>query len=488
MFLPLVRVAFELPMLLTTGFDCGRTMMYYLIIKLEFVTVSFLLTFTFGGLDTDLLVILLEGGKILTSLGELTFLHTLTDVPMDEGTLGVHQIKLVIDTGEHLRDSGGVRDHAHSTHDLGQVTTRNDGGGLVVDTALETGGGPIDELDGTLGLDGRDGRVDILRDDITTVHHAAGHVLTVTGIALDHHGSRLEDGVGQLGDGELFVVSLFCGDDRGIRGQHKVDTRVRHQVGLELSHIHVQSTVESEGSGQGGDNLSDQSVQVGVGGSLDVQVTTADIVQSLVVDLVGHIGVLQQGVDTQHGVVGLDNGGRDLGAAPDGEGDLGLLTVIDGQSFHHQRTQTGSGTTTDGVVDEESLQAGTVVGKLSESVQAQVDDFLTDGVVTTGEVVRGILLTRDQLFRVEELTVGTGSDLIDNGGLQIDEDGTGNVLSGTSFGEKGVESVIATTDGLVGRHLPIRLDTVFQTEQLPACVTDLDTGLTDMNADGVTHG
>ena len=31
----------------------------------------------------------------------------------------------------------------------------------------------------------------------------------------------------------------------------------------------------------------------------------------------------------------------------------------------------------------------------------------TDGVVTTGEVVGGVLLTGDQLFRVEELTVGT---------------------------------------------------------------------------------
>merc|ERR1712224_585406 len=93
---------------------------------------------------------------------ELTFFHTLTDVPVDEGTLGVHKIELVIATGEDLRDSGRVGDHAHGTHNLGQVTTRHNGGRLVVDTALETGGGPVDELDGTLGLDGSDGRVDVL--------------------------------------------------------------------------------------------------------------------------------------------------------------------------------------------------------------------------------------------------------------------------------------------------------------------------------------
>ena len=35
------------------------------------------------------------------------------------------------------------------------------------------------------------------------------------------------------------------------------------------------------------------------------------------------------------------------------------------------------------------------------------ESALTDGVVAAGEVVRGILLTGDQLLRVEELTVGT---------------------------------------------------------------------------------
>merc|ERR1712170_131647 len=107
--------------------------------RLELITISLLLTFTLGGLDSDLLVILLEGGKILTSLGELTFFHTLTDVPMDEGTLGVHKIEFVVDAGEDLGDGRGVGDHADGTHDLGQVTTRNNGRRLVVDTALEAG-------------------------------------------------------------------------------------------------------------------------------------------------------------------------------------------------------------------------------------------------------------------------------------------------------------------------------------------------------------
>jgi hypothetical protein len=41
--------------------------------------------------------------------------------------------------------------------------------------------------------------------------------------------------------------------------------------------------------------------------------------------------------------------------------------------------------------------------------------------VTTGEVVGSILLTRDQLLGVEQLTVGAGTNLIDDSGLEIDE-------------------------------------------------------------------
>jgi len=177
---------------------------------------TFLLTFTFSGLDTDLFVILLESGKILTGLGELSLFHTFTDVPMDESTLGVHKIELVVNAGEDLCDSSGVGDHADGAHNLGEITTGNNSWWLVVDTALEASWAPVNELDGSLGLDGGNGSVDVLGDDVTSVHKAASHVLSVAGVALGHHGCGLEGGVGDLGDGELFVVSFLGRDDGGV--------------------------------------------------------------------------------------------------------------------------------------------------------------------------------------------------------------------------------------------------------------------------------
>jgi len=260
-----------------------------------------------------------------------------------------------------------------------------------------------------------------------------------------------------------------------------VNSGVGDEVGLEFGDIDVEGTIESEGGGQRGDNLGDESVEVGVGGSLDVEVSSADIVDGLVVDHDGDIGVLKEGVGGEHGVVWLNNGGRDLRGWEDGESELGFLTVVHGESLEEERSESGSGTSTDGVEDEETLETSALIGELSDSVEAEIDDLTSDGVVTSGEVVGGILLSGDELLGVEQLSVGSGSDLIDDGGLEIEEDSAGDVLSGTSLGEEGVEGVVTTTDGLIGGHLTVGLDSVLEAEEFPAGVTDLDTGLSNVD-------
>jgi hypothetical protein len=45
------------------------------------------------------------------------------------------------------------------------------------------------------------------------------------------------------------------------------------------------------------------------------------------------------------------------------------------------------------VEHQEALKTSAVVSKLSDSVQAKVNDFLSDGVMSSGEVVGGILFS-----------------------------------------------------------------------------------------------
>ena len=106
----------------------------------------------------------------------------------------------MVKSREDFGNSSGVGNHANGSHDFGEISSGDNGRGLVVDTALEAGGAPVDELDGSLGLDGGDSGVDVLGDDVSSVHHAAGHVLSVSGVALGHHGSGFEGGVGDFRD------------------------------------------------------------------------------------------------------------------------------------------------------------------------------------------------------------------------------------------------------------------------------------------------
>ena len=115
------------------------------------------------------------------------------------------------------------------------------------------------------------------------------------------------------------MVGFLGRDDRRVGGQGEVDTWVGHQVGLELSQIDIEGTIKAQGSRDGADNLADQTVQVGVGGTLDVQVATADVVDGLVVDHEGTVGVLEGGVGCQDRVVRLNDGSRHLWGRVDGE-------------------------------------------------------------------------------------------------------------------------------------------------------------------------
>jgi hypothetical protein len=106
---------------------------------------------------------------------------------MYKGSLGIHKIELVIKSGEYFSNSSGVGNHADGSHNFGQISSGDDGGGLIVNSYFESGWAPVDELDGSLGFDGGNGSIDVFGDNISSVHHGAGHIFSVSRIAFSHH-------------------------------------------------------------------------------------------------------------------------------------------------------------------------------------------------------------------------------------------------------------------------------------------------------------
>ncbi|WVZ23796.1 hypothetical protein V8G54_002340 [Vigna mungo] len=148
------------------------------------------------------------------------------------------------------------------------------------------------------------------------------------------------------------MVGLGSRDNRSVGREHEMDARVRHKVGLELGDVDVDGAIEPEGGGQGRNDLRDEAVQVGVSGSLDVEGSPADVVDGFIVQEDSHVGVLQEGVGGEDAVVGFNNG--------------------------EEGSKTGTGSSADGIEDEEALETGTVVGELADTVETQIYDLFAN--------------------------------------------------------------------------------------------------------------
>mmetsp|Transcript_14366 Transcript_14366/g.21303 ORF Transcript_14366/g.21303 Transcript_14366/m.21303 type:complete len:115 (+) Transcript_14366:1113-1457(+) len=107
--------------------------------------------------------------------------------------------------------------------------------------------------------------------------------------------------------------------------------------------------------------------------------------------------------------------------------------------------------------------------------------------MTTSVVIGSILFSRDDLFRVIQLAVSSGSDLIAHSWFQINVYSPGYVFPSASLRKECVERIVATTDGFIGGHLSVGLDAVFQAVKLPTGISDLNTGLPNMDRYTFTH-
>lgn len=107
-----------------------------------------------------------------------------------------------------------------------------------------------------------------------------------------------------------------------------MDTWEWHQIGLELRQIDVENAVEAHTRGNGANHLGDQAIQVFKARTGDIQVTTTDIIDSLIVNKESAVGVLDGAVGGQHSVVWFHHGGRYAGRWVDREFQFGLLAIL----------------------------------------------------------------------------------------------------------------------------------------------------------------
>lgn len=214
----------------------------------------------------------------------------------------------------------------------------------------------------------------------------------------------------------------------GEADHEEVQTREGDHVDSQLTQIRVQLTGETQACSDARHDGRDEIVQVTVRRVRQLESAHADVVQSLIVDAESLVRVLNELMDREGCVVGLDNGVGNLGRGNDGESGHHSVGKLFTDLGDQQSTHTSTGTTTERVGDLEALEAVTTFRLTTDNIKDIVDKLSTFSVVTLGPVVASTRLAKDEVVGTEKLTERTGTDGIHGARFKIDKDGARNIL------------------------------------------------------------
>ena len=125
------------------------------------------------------------------------------------------------------------------------------------------------------------------------------------------------------------------------------------------SEIRTQLTGETKASGDSRHDGRHQVVKITVGGGGELKGTEADVVQGLVINAESLVRVLDKLMNREGGVVGLDNGVRNLGRRHNGESAHHTVGVFLTDLGDQKSSHSGTSTTTEGVSNLETYKMET---------------------------------------------------------------------------------------------------------------------------------
>lgn len=396
---------------------------------------------------------------------------------MQEGLSSEHGGELFSDSLEHFLDGGGVSDEGDG-HLQSLWWDIADGG-------LDVVGDPLNEVRGVLVLDVQHLFIDLLGGHSSSEEGGGGQVSSVSWVGGAHHVLGIEHLLGEFWDGEGSVLLGSSGGEWGESDHEEVESWEWDQVDGQLSQVRVELSWESEAAGDSGHGGGDEVVKISVGWGGQLQGSEADIVEGLVIDDHALIGVLDQLVDGEGGVVWLNDGIGDLGGWDDRESFHDSVWVLFSDLGDQEGSHTGSGTSSQGVGDLESLEAVASFGFLSDDVQDGVDQLGSFSVVSLGPVVSGSGLSEDEVVWSEELSEWSGSDGVHGTWLQVHEDGSWDVSSSGGLVVVDVDSFqLEVGISVVGSGW---VNSVLVGDDFPELGTDLVSALSSLDVNDLSH-
>lgn len=276
--------------------------------------------------------------------------------------------------------------------------------------------------------------------DVTYLFHRhasaeyGGHceVPSMARVARRHHVLGVEHLLREFWYRESSVLLRSAGGERCESRHEEVQPRERNHVDGELPQIRVQLTREAQTRRHSGHGQRDQVVEVFVRRIGQLERAEADVVQGFVVNAVRLVGVLDELVHRQRRVVRLDDGVRHLGRRHHRVRVHDAVRVLLADLGDEQRAHAGAGAASQRMRQLEPLETVAVLTLLADHVQHRVHQLGALRVVALGPVVSSSTLPEYEVVGPEKLAVDAAADRVHRSRLQVQQDGSRDVLTASS--------------------------------------------------------
>merc|ERR1719229_1102403 len=272
-------------------------------------------------------------------------------VPMKESFPSEHSRELLGNSLEDLLDGGGV------THEGGGHLETS--GGNVAHAGHHVVGDPLHEVGGVLVLHVQHLLIHLLRRHAPAEERRSREVAAVSRVSRAHHIFGIKHLLRELRNRESTVLLRAARGQRSEAGHEEVEPREGDEVHRDLPEVAIELPGKAEARRNTAHGCAHQMVEVPICWRRELQRAEAYVIERLVVEEEALVGVLDELMEGQDGVIGLHHGVRDLRRGDYREGLYDAVRVLLANFRDEQRAHTRTSAATEGVADLETLQAVT---------------------------------------------------------------------------------------------------------------------------------